>query len=123
MKLVKILPFLLLGMVSASAFAQRGNMDPNQMAQRQTDTIKKYVSGITSDEETKILTIEQDFSKSAQEARNSSDGDRDAMRTKMEALRKDRDDKIKAVLTADQYTQYTKMPKEHRGGGQRKSKD
>ena len=123
MKPFKAISLLVLGMASVSAFAQRGNMDPNQMAQRQTDTIKKYVGSITSDEEAKILTIEQNFAKSAQEARSSSDGDRDAMRTKMEALRKDRDDKIEAVLTADQYTQYTKMPKEHRGGGQRKSKD
>jgi hypothetical protein len=37
----------------------------------------------------------------------------------MEALRKDRDDKIKGVLTADQYTQYTQMPKERWGGGRR----
>lgn len=107
---------------SVSLMAQRGNMDPQQMAQKATENIKEHVTGITSDQETKILAIEQDFTKSAQDVRSSSNGDREAMRSKMEPLRKDRDAKIKAVLTDAQYTQYTQMEKDHQwGGGGRRS--
>src|SRR5580704_163339 len=83
---------------------ERTHMDPQQMAQKQTEQIKSSVTGITPDEESKILAVEQDFAKSAQDARTSSNGDREAMRSKMQPLRESRDAKIKGILTADQYT-------------------
>lgn len=108
--------FLLTAGISATtltASAQQGGgrpmMDPQQMAQRQTEQIKKSVTNVTPDEESKILAVEQDFAKAAQDARNSSNGDRDSMRTKMQTLRQDRDTKIKGILTADQYAEYQKM--------------
>jgi protein CpxP len=103
---------------------ERGNMDPQQMAQKQTSQIKESVTGISPDQESKILAVEQDYAKSMQDARSSSNGDRDAMRSKMKPLRENRDEKIKAILTADQYTQYQKMEESHqrnndrRGGNQ-----
>ncbi|HTA83540.1 MAG TPA: hypothetical protein VK783_11415 [Bacteroidia bacterium] len=120
MKTLKTLALASMCIVALSASAQEHQkMDPNQMAQKQTDNIKQHVTGITPDEESKILVIEQDFSKAAQDARASSNGDRDAMKTKMESLRQERDTKLKGVLTADQYTQYTQMPKEQWGGGKK----
>ena len=96
---------------------ERGHMDPQQMAQKQTEQIKSSVTGITSDEESKILAVEQDFAKSAQDARTSSNGDREAMRSKMQPLRESRDAKIKGILTADQYAQYQKMEASHQQMG------
>jgi hypothetical protein len=120
MKTLKTLAFALAACLAISVSAQeRGNMDPQQMAQKQTDNIKQHVTGVTSDQEAKILAIEQDFAKSAQDARTSANGDREAMRAKMQPLRQDRDAKIKAVLSDAQYTEYTQMEKEHQGGGKK----
>jgi len=88
---------------------EKGHMDPQQMAQKQTEQIKSSVTGITPDEESKILAVEQDFAKSAQDARESSNGDRETMRSKIQPIRESRDAKIKGILTADQYAQYQKM--------------
>ena len=117
MKTLKTLALASVCIIALNASAQEHQkMAPNQMAQKQTDNIKQHVTGITPDEESKILVIEQDFSKAAQDARANSNGDRDAMKTKMESLRQERDTKLKGVLTPDQYTQYTQMPKEQWGG-------
>ena len=112
-----------LAFIALNATAQeKVNMDPQQMAQKQTAQIKESVTGITADQESKILVVEQDFAKSVQDLRTSSD--RDEMRSKMKPLRESRDAKIKAILTADQYAQYEKMEESRqrngakRGGGQ-----
>jgi len=90
---------------------QRAPMD----AQTMTNNIKEKVTGITPDQESKILAANQEFVSGMQDARNSSNGDRDAMRSKMQPIREARDAKMKAILTADQYAQYQKMEQEHRG--------
>jgi hypothetical protein len=117
MKNFKLLAISVLAATAMQVSAQEmgGKMDPNQMAQKRTAEIKAHVTGITSDEESKILAIEQDFAKSAQSARASSNGDRSAMHTQMEQLKTDRDTKIKAVLTADQYAQYTQYEQSNQG--------
>jgi periplasmic protein CpxP/Spy len=98
---------------NVSAQAKGPGGDPAQMAQKQTAQIKSMVTGITPDQESKILAIEQQFDKTMQDAKASSNGDRDAMRAKLEPARQDRDTKIKAILTADQATQYDKMVEAH----------
>jgi len=119
MKTLKTLAFAAAVCLAFNVSAQQGKMDPQQMAQKQTDNIKQHVTGVTSDQESKILAIEQDFSKSAQDARAASNGDKDAMRAKMQPLRQDRDAKIKAVLSDSQYAEYTQLEKEHQGGGRK----
>lgn len=54
--LVAALVFITLN-VSAQ---EKAAMDPQAMAQRQTDNIKKNVTGLTSDQESKILAVEQE---------------------------------------------------------------
>jgi hypothetical protein len=110
---------------SAQQVGERPKMDPQQMAQKQTEQIKRSVTNLTPDEESKILAVEQDFAKAAQDARTNSNGDRDAMRAKMQPLRQDRDAKIKGILTSDQYAEYQKMEESRQqmggkrtGGGQ-----
>ena len=110
-----------LAFISFGTSAQEGGnkMTPQQMAQKQTDMIKQNVTGLTADQESKILAVEQDAATAMQDARNSSNGDRDAMRAKMKPIRENKDAKIKAILTADQYAQYQKMEEEHQRGGKR----
>ncbi|HXB11208.1 MAG TPA: hypothetical protein VNZ45_04425, partial [Bacteroidia bacterium] len=79
--------------------------------------IKKNVTGITSDQESKILAVEQEFAQGAQDARNSSNGDREAMKSKMQPLRASRDAKIKEILTAEQYAQFQTMEASHKREG------
>lgn len=103
--------------VSAQAYQSgKQQMDPQQMAQKMTDRVKQYVAEITPDQESKILTAEQTFSKGMQDAWSSSNDNRDAMKNKMQPLRDARDAQIKPILTADQYAQYQKMEAEHEGG-------
>jgi protein CpxP len=99
---------------------EKAKMDPQQWAQTQTAQIKASVTGITADQESKILAIEQDFAKSMQDARANSNGDHEAMRAKMQPVKEARDTKIKALLTADQSAQYDKYLAAHpMGGGHR----
>jgi periplasmic protein CpxP/Spy len=128
MKILKSLAVIAgLALVTATVSAQNqgggaANMDPNARAQKMTADIKQNVTGITTDQESKILAAEQEFTKGMQDAYTSSNGDRDAMRSKMQPLKDARDTKIKAILTADQYAQYQKFEATqhqggHRGGG------
>jgi hypothetical protein len=87
----------------------QAKMDPQEMAKKMTDRIKQNVTGVTPDQESKILAAETEYAKGMMDARSSSNGDRDAMRSKMEPLRQTRDSKIKGILTADQQAQYEKM--------------
>jgi hypothetical protein len=116
MKTLKSLAIAGLAFITFNLTAQeRAHMDPQQMAQSQTDKIKKSVSGVTPDQESKILAVEQESAKAMQDARTSSNGDRDAMRTKMKSLREDRDAKIKGILNADQYAEYQRMQEAEKG--------
>jgi hypothetical protein len=101
--------------VSAQTSTQNSS-ELQQMAQKMTAEVKSHVTGITPDQESKIVVVEKDFAQGMNEARNQSNGDRDAMRTKMQPLKKTRDAKIKTILTADQYAQYEKSESGHAGG-------
>jgi hypothetical protein len=115
MKILKSLALAAgLAFITANVSAQeKAQIDPQKWAQKQTEQIKASVSGITADQESKILAVEQDFAKSMQEAKASSNGDRDAMRAKMQPARESRDSKIKAILNAGQGAQYDKYISAH----------
>ncbi len=119
MKIIKSLALAAgLALMTANVSAQeKAQMDPQAWAQRQTAQIKSSISGITPDQESKILAIEQTFAKSMQDAKAASNGDREAMRAKMEPARQQRDAQIKGVLTADQGIQYDKYTQAHQGMG------
>jgi periplasmic protein CpxP/Spy len=122
MKIFKSLAFRGgLAFITANVSAQapsggKQQMDPQQMAQKMTDHVKQNVTGITPDQESKILAAEQTFTKGMEAARNTSNGDRDAMKSQMQPLKDNRDAQIKTILTADQYAQYQKMEASHQSG-------
>jgi periplasmic protein CpxP/Spy len=104
--------------LSAQA-TEQASQDPQKMAQKMTAALKQNVTGITPDQETKIVAVETDYAKGMIDSRNSTGDDHDAMRTKMQPFREARDAKLKTILTDDQYAQYQKAEAArsgHRGG-------
>jgi len=82
--------------------------ESQNMAQKMTASVKQTVTNITPDQENTILAIEETYANGMIEARNSSNGDREVMRSKMVPLKATRDSQMKTVLTADQFAQYQK---------------
>lgn len=121
---MKKLGFLIVAIVLGTtiSMAQQGprNMNPEDMAKRQTDQIKEAV-GLNNDQEKKVYDLNLEMSKKMQAMfQENQGGDRQAMREKMMTLREDQNEKMKGILTADQWTKYEKYLEERRsrfGGG------
>jgi hypothetical protein len=98
------------------------NMNPEDMAKRQTEQIKEAV-GLSSDQEKEVYDLNLEMSKKMQAMfRENQGGDREAMREKMTALREDQNKKMKEILTDEQWPKYEKYLEERRsrfGGGGR----
>ncbi|HSY77046.1 MAG TPA: hypothetical protein VK890_09335 [Bacteroidia bacterium] len=98
--------------ISFSAMAQeKSTLDTKQLAQQQTDEVKKNVDKITPDQLSKILPVEQEFANGMRDARIKCNSDTVAMNRRALKLCKSRDTKIKTVLTTEQYSQYLDMEK------------
>jgi hypothetical protein len=98
----------------------QNNPDPNAVAQKLTSEVKRVVPGITTDQESQILTVETDFSKDVNAARTNSNGDEAAFKSKTRPLKETRDAKIKTILTSDQYAKYQKAESAHSGNSKGK---
>jgi hypothetical protein len=96
--------------------------DQRLTAQKQTDMIAKNVTGLTSDQKNRILTVEQDFEIGIQIVCTDSKGNRDTITSKKPSLHETLDLQIKTILTANQYTQYQQMEAVQNAQG-RTSKD
>ncbi|HXP52811.1 MAG TPA: hypothetical protein VN922_22885 [Bacteroidia bacterium] len=92
--------------VSAQQTQQR---DPLKTAQSHIDRLKKYITGITSDQESTMLGIERWFVSSAQDVFDANAGNSDAIISKLKQLSDERDTKMQTVLSTDQYAQYMKI--------------
>ena len=78
-----------------------------KVSQDETARIKANVSGVTTDQENKILTVEEDYTKGLDGIRTyTGNDDKEVMKKE---VRDTRDGQIKAILSADQYAQYVKM--------------
>lgn len=87
---------------SAPTFAQGGGrMDPDAQLARMTTQYN-----LTPDQQTKIKPILEDRQKQMQALFQDQSGDRSQMMTKMMAIRKDVNSKIRAILTPDQQTKF-----------------
>ena len=89
----------------------KGTISAKQLAQQQTEQVKKNVDKVTPDELSKILPVEQEFANGIQDAREISNGDTLAMYAKVLLLSNNRDSKIQMILTPIQYSQYMDMEK------------
>jgi protein CpxP len=94
----------------------RGPMSPDDQLKRLTKELS-----LTADQQSKIKPILVDTQKKMEDARDSSSGDRQAMREKMMQIRQDNDNQIKALLNDSQKDKFDKMQeqREERAGGRR----
>ena len=113
MKKVLLVCAFLLG-ISAVSFAQDNNGGQNGGRRRggnpaqMTTRLKEQLS-LTDDQVAKVTALYTAQAKVQDSLRTASNGDRKAVRPAMTALRKSTNDKITAVLTADQAEKFKKM--------------
>jgi periplasmic protein CpxP/Spy len=99
-------------LVAVNAMAQRG---PRMTPQERTDRLVKELS-LTEKQKAQVLELFQQEEKSMPQMKPPDEGgqvDREAMRAAMEKRRDERNAKMKAILTADQYKKYLEL----RAGG------
>jgi periplasmic protein CpxP/Spy len=95
----------------------RGQFSPADMAQRQTDRLAEAIQ-LNDDQKAQILEINKKYAEKSMEMRRGgrgmdmSDAERQEMRTKMAEIQAEKDKEIKAVLSAEQQTQYDEYQKE-----------
>ena len=109
MKKLFVISIMLLATVSFVAAqqgqGQRQQRTPEESAKIQVDRMVDLLK-LNADAKKKIETIELDLQKKMSEERQKAQGDREAFRTIFQKYDKMRDDKYKAVLSADQYKKY-----------------
>ena len=99
-------------MISNLAFS-RGyrNMSAEEIAKRDIEQLKSELD-LTADQEKKAYDISLKNAEKMKETFESSAGDREAMRSTMQLLRKERDDAFREFLTDEQFKGYQKIQQE-----------
>lgn len=119
------MPIALALVLSFSAIAQQGdgrrrNMDPKEMAERQTNQMKESLE-LTDKQLPKVEALNLKYAEKMGEARDEVGEDREAMRSAMTEIIKEKDVELKKILTEEQWTKFEKERKERmqnrRGGG------
>lgn len=99
-----------------------GNFDPAAFVDRQMEELKEGLD-LSRDQEKEVREIITAGFETMRNAREEmQDGDREAMREKMQAMREEQTQKIKAVLSEEQFAKYEQIQAERRermrqGGG------
>lgn len=124
--IVNVAPLIVFLMFAINVFAQqgqggqgRGNMDPKEMAKRQTDKMKEELD-LTAEQLPKVEALNLMYAEKMKVARDASDGDREAMRDSIRPMMKEKDVALKEILTADQWTKLEAWRKEARENGRRR---
>jgi hypothetical protein len=117
MKILKPLTLLTgLAFFAVTVSAQeKCTKDQRQSSQNQTDMIAKNVTGLTSDQKRRILTVEQDYAIGMQEACTGINRNKDTLASKQPHLLETLNAQIKTILNAHQYTQYMEMNEVQKG--------
>jgi len=115
---------IIIGMllISTVSFGQGRRMDPEEMAKRNTAMMKDSLD-LTSDQLTKVEAINLEAATKMNKAFEEASGDRESMRATMGKLNEETNDKLKVVLTEEQWNKYEiiaeqrrKQMRERRGG-------
>ncbi len=118
-----LLTALILG--ATAIMAQPGgqrNLDPEEMAKRQTAQLKEALD-LNQDQEKKVYDLNLETSKEMRALREKNQGAGwESMRDDMTKIREGQNKKMKAILTEDQWGKYEKYLEERRerrrqGGG------
>jgi len=95
-------------------------MDPEELAERQTTQMKESLE-LTAEQLPNVEKLNLEYAGKMKEARDQAGDDREAMRSTMTEMMKEKDVKMKKILTADQWTKFEADRKERiqnrRGGG------
>lgn len=120
MKTVKIfLPSAFLAFLMITPVIAQNRFNPQDMAKRQSQYIFDNMKDLNATQKDSIQAIYLDFGKKFQEAFQKNSGDRQAMRSQMMTLRTERDNRIKGILTADQFKQYQELMQKMRNSRRR----
>jgi hypothetical protein len=116
MKKISIVTFLLTSLIGFNALSAQGpsrgqHMSSEERMKMTMDNLNESIE-MTDEQQQEITTIFTDFYAQMDALRNNSTGRPD--RTKFEALRDERDKKVKEVLDKKQYKTYLKVMEEAR---------
>ena len=116
MKMMLVVAMLLF---STQIFAQNRNVDPEQMAKRQTERMTERLS-LTEDQAARVMEINKKAAEKMQAARESGELTADNRREFRQKQREERDAALKKALTEEQWTKWesTKKEQQNRGGRQ-----
>ena len=125
MKRLFVIVFMLAATVSFAVAqpgqGQRQQRSPEERAKAETERLTILLS-LNADQKAKIEAIELDLGKQMAAERQSNQGNREAMTAVFQKIDKERDNKYKTVLTADQFKKYlddkAQRPQRGQGGGQ-----
>lgn len=109
-----VLMSLMLIVVIGFAQPDQRNINPEEMAKRQTEQIKEAV-GLDAKQEKQVYELNLESGKKMRTMRDEMQGGGfEGMREKMTEIRTEQDKKMKAILTADQWKKYEKYQEERR---------
>ena len=99
--------------VALAAFAQGGpgnRRSPAEMVAMEKQLVMDSISNLNSDQILIIDQIYKDYEVSLEKARaNMNPDNREAMRESMTSIRNGKDEALQAILTEEQYQQYSKI--------------
>lgn len=106
-------------LVAFSSYAQRGSGNypsPEERAKQQTAQMSEHLK--LTDEQTKeVGDINLTYANKMMKTRQEAAGDRTVMRTKMEAMMKEKSEALKEVLTEDQFKSLEGMRSQYQNRG------
>jgi Spy/CpxP family protein refolding chaperone len=102
-------------MVSAQGRGGGGQMSPEQQAQRY-ETMKKDL-GLNDTQLAGIKKIEEEYQPKMRELFQTYGDDREKMMAERTKLMNERNEKVKPLISAEQYTKYVEMANQQRGPG------
>ncbi len=108
--------FMSVMLVAVVSFAQPGqrNVNPEEMAKRQTEQIKEAV-GLDAKQEKQVYEVNLESGKKMRAMREKMQGSGfDGMREKMQEIRTEQDKKMKEILSDAQWKKYEKYQEERR---------
>ena len=128
-KLSLIAAMALGGLVACSTLATAQDATPKQgggkarfSPEQQLERMTTQLS-LTDEQKPKVKAVLEETSKKMQEIRNAPDFDRSQMREKMQPIMEKQNEKMKGILTEDQFKKYQEMQQRAKQGGKRKKAD
>ncbi|WP_186757064.1 DUF4890 domain-containing protein [Echinicola salinicaeni] len=92
---------------------ERGNMDPEKMAERVTEHMDKELA-LSDDQKKEVYALFLESSKKREEMRNQEKKEREAAREKMKADRDAHQTKLKEILSEEQFIKWEEIQKKNR---------